>query len=108
MAPVLLELPKIQTTTVCSRFALHLCQHKLTLLPVVAWSMDDLTTLCTDGCSKSLSTWLDAVEQKCEGEEVTINGLFVDPKAFPMKYISGYDLACLRDRYGSAVPYIAE
>ncbi|KAG5205138.1 LysM domain-containing protein [Trichophyton interdigitale] len=63
----------------------------------IAWSMDDLTTLCTDGCSKSLSTWLDAVEQKCEGEEVTINGLVVDPKAFPMKYISGYDLACLRD-----------
>ncbi|EFQ97480.1 hypothetical protein MGYG_00520 [Nannizzia gypsea CBS 118893] len=63
----------------------------------LAWSMDDLTTLCTDGCSKSLSTWLEVVEQNCDGEEVTINGLVVDPKAFPLKYISGYDLACLRD-----------
>ncbi|KAK2865425.1 hypothetical protein FQN49_003590 [Arthroderma sp. PD_2] len=63
----------------------------------VTWTMENLTSLCTDDCSKSLSTWLETVEDKCDGEEVMANGLAVDPKAFPMKYISGYELACLQD-----------
>ncbi|KAM5438729.1 hypothetical protein McanCB56680_007111 [Microsporum canis] len=63
----------------------------------LTWSMENLTTLCTDGCSKSLTTWLEVVEQNCDGEELVVNGLIVDPKAFPLKYISGFDLACLQD-----------
>ncbi|KAM5508786.1 hypothetical protein McanMca71_000758 [Microsporum canis] len=65
----------------------------------LTWSMENLTTLCTDGCSKSLTTWLEVVEQNCDGEELVVNGLIVDPKAFPLKYISGFDLACLQDSW---------
>ncbi|WEW60546.1 hypothetical protein PRK78_006033 [Emydomyces testavorans] len=48
-------------------------------------------------CSKSLTSWLSAVEKKCARDQVTANGIIFEPKAFPLKYIAGHDIACLRD-----------
>ncbi|KMP01834.1 hypothetical protein CIRG_01973 [Coccidioides immitis RMSCC 2394] len=48
-------------------------------------------------CSASLASWLSTVEKECSKDEVTTNGILFEPKAFPLKYIAGHDLACLRD-----------
>nr|KMM64622.1 LOW QUALITY PROTEIN: hypothetical protein CPAG_00974 [Coccidioides posadasii RMSCC 3488] len=61
------------------------------------WYRDNLTALCTQECSASLASWLSTVEKECSKDEVTTNGILFEPKAFPLKYIAGHDLACLRD-----------
>ncbi|KAI1966552.1 hypothetical protein LOZ58_000040 [Ophidiomyces ophidiicola] len=61
------------------------------------WSKENLTTLCTNTCSNSLATWLSTVEARCSRDQVTANGIIFEPKTFPLKYISGHDLACLQD-----------
>ncbi|KAI1984534.1 hypothetical protein LOZ51_006612 [Ophidiomyces ophidiicola] len=61
------------------------------------WSKENLTALCTNTCSNSLATWLSTVEARCSRDQVTANGIIFEPKTFPLKYISGHDLACLQD-----------
>ncbi|OJD29410.1 chitin-type 1 [Diplodia corticola] len=61
------------------------------------WSQENVTTMCTADCSTSLEKWLSAVESDCSGQQVAHNGLVLDPKYMPLRYIGGYQLACLQD-----------
>ncbi|KAK2734307.1 hypothetical protein FQN57_001712 [Myotisia sp. PD_48] len=62
------------------------------------WSMDDIQKFCTGSCKNSLSTWLAKVEDNCAGEQASIDGTLVDPRLFPLRYITGYETTCLQDQ----------
>ncbi|KLJ12711.1 hypothetical protein EMPG_12291 [Blastomyces silverae] len=69
------------------------------------WFKENVTTLCTAECSSALSTWLADVEIQCAGHQINTNGRFIEPYTIPLKYIAGYDMACLQDRWGSDLCY---
>ncbi|KAL5041073.1 hypothetical protein BDW71DRAFT_201664 [Aspergillus fruticulosus] len=61
------------------------------------WSQSNITTLCTQECSNSLSSWLSAVEKNCNGETMVYQGGYLLPKSIPTEWSQGYDLVCQRD-----------
>ncbi|KKZ67762.1 hypothetical protein EMCG_06579 [[Emmonsia] crescens] len=69
------------------------------------WFRDNVTTLCTMECSNALTTWLSDVESQCAGDQIITDGRFIEPYTIPLKYIAGYDMACLQDRWGSDLCY---
>ncbi|OAX79990.1 hypothetical protein ACJ72_05685 [Emergomyces africanus] len=69
------------------------------------WFRDNVTTLCTAECSNALTTWLSDVEVQCAGDQIITEGRFIEPYTIPLRYIAGYDMACLQDRWGSDLCY---
>lgn len=53
-------------------------------------------------CSSALTTWLSDVESQCAGDQIITDGRFIEPYTIPLKYIAGYDMACLQDRCESS------
>lgn len=64
-----------------------------------AWSQTNITALCTQECSNSLSSWLSAVETNCDGQTLPYEGGYLVPKSIPTKWSQGYELVCQQDRY---------
>ncbi|ODH34363.1 hypothetical protein ACO22_03109 [Paracoccidioides brasiliensis] len=62
------------------------------------WFRDNVTSLCTVECSKALTSWLSDVDIQCSSDQLVTNGRFIDPYTIPLKYVAGYDMACLQDR----------
>ncbi|KAL2380712.1 hypothetical protein RJZ90_004454 [Blastomyces dermatitidis] len=69
------------------------------------WFKDNVTSLCTAECSSALSTWLSDVETQCAGHQINTDGRFIEPYTIPLRYIAGFDMACLQDRWGSDLCY---
>ncbi|KAL4801183.1 hypothetical protein BDV18DRAFT_149844 [Aspergillus unguis] len=61
------------------------------------WTPQNFTTLCTSKCAESLSTWLAAVEQKCDGETLLSQMGYSMAKSIPTEWLQGHDLVCLQD-----------
>lgn len=66
---------------------------------LIVWFRDNVTALCTAECSETLSTWLSDVEAQCAGDRINIDDHLIEPYTIPLKYIAGFDMACLQDRY---------
>lgn len=67
---------------------------------IAVWIDKEVSTLCTSECADSLSTWLSNVKYACYNDRININGTIVEPSHLPLKYISGYNTVCSKDRYG--------
>ncbi|OJD12127.1 hypothetical protein AJ78_07231 [Emergomyces pasteurianus Ep9510] len=65
------------------------------------WFRDNVTTLCTAECSNALTTWLSDVEAQCAGDQIITDGRFIEPYTVPLRYIAGYDMACLQDSFNN-------
>ncbi|PGH05049.1 hypothetical protein GX51_03146 [Blastomyces parvus] len=65
------------------------------------WFKDNVTTLCTAECSRALSTWLADVEIQCADDQINNDGRFIEPYTIPLRYIAGYDMACLQDSFNN-------
>ncbi|EEQ85789.2 uncharacterized protein BDCG_09058 [Blastomyces dermatitidis ER-3] len=65
------------------------------------WFKDNVTSLCTAECSSALSTWLSDVETQCAGHQINTDGRFIEPYTIPLRYIAGFDMACLQDSFNN-------
>ncbi|KAG5297288.1 hypothetical protein I7I48_06359 [Histoplasma ohiense] len=65
------------------------------------WFRDNVTALCTAECSETLSTWLSDVEAQCAGDRINIDDHLIEPYTIPLKYIAGFDMACLQDSFNN-------
>ncbi|PGH13447.1 hypothetical protein AJ80_06316 [Polytolypa hystricis UAMH7299] len=61
------------------------------------WFVDDITSLCTNECRDSLSAWLSTVDYECANEVLTMDDRPIEPKSFPLRYMAGFEIACLQD-----------
>jgi hypothetical protein len=59
--------------------------------------MENITSLCTSECARSLGSWLSAVESDCASETLNFMGSVMQAKTLPIVFKTGYDLACLQD-----------
>ncbi|KAJ5779985.1 hypothetical protein N7457_005145 [Penicillium paradoxum] len=57
----------------------------------LSWSEQNVTTLCTSECGKSLSSWNSAVETSCEGETIYSSGTFMLAQAIPALWYNRAD-----------------
>ncbi|KAF9888496.1 hypothetical protein FE257_008603 [Aspergillus nanangensis] len=57
---------------------------------------DNMTTLCTESCRESLSSWITAVDKACP-EPITEDGIIKMASTVPLTYQEGFNLACLKD-----------
>jgi hypothetical protein len=65
-----------------------------------AWSEEDVASLCTPGCSSSLTNWLAKIDGACtSGQSAANNGFVEKARHVALDYIHGRDLVCLQDRY---------
>ncbi|KAF3055548.1 hypothetical protein GL218_07223 [Daldinia childiae] len=64
------------------------------------WYLENLTSLCSPSCSKSLQTWLSQVESSCASDEINQSGILVQAKTVALQYTYYYSLACLQDSSG--------
>ena len=62
---------------------------------VYYWSLDNVTTLCTDQCFNETSSWAGDVGDACGGQTFTVSGALVPVDSVAMRYIEGLNLACL-------------
>jgi hypothetical protein len=60
------------------------------------WSSQNLTDLCTTTCTGDLKSWLTRVEGACAGQTIPVAGKEAYATYFPLRYINGYDTACLK------------
>ncbi|KAK2793953.1 hypothetical protein FQN52_000285 [Onygenales sp. PD_12] len=61
------------------------------------WFKENVTALCTSKCARALTSWLSDVESQCAKDQIISNGRFIEPHTVPLKFVAGYDMACLRD-----------
>ena len=64
------------------------------------WGSDNLTQLCTPGCTDALSSWTSSVIQSCGQQNVLLDGSYVKAHTLPLMYSHGHDIACLTSDSG--------
>ncbi|KAI0888396.1 uncharacterized protein GGS22DRAFT_155744 [Annulohypoxylon maeteangense] len=60
------------------------------------WSIDNITTLCTDDCVDDSSTWVENVGDACVGQTYNVASKLVPVDSVAVRYVEGITMACLK------------